>query len=334
MCSSDLNAQELIRNIRDGTLRNDLDVPKEVRSRLRRRLRRDPGTAKRLEDILTRTGRLRPVEYWPDLAVLANWKGGTVGLYLRDYPEYFGALPVRDIGLLATEGRLTIPLSSEGSGGVLDIAGTFFEFIPLEQFDRPQPETRLIDEVEVGKCYGLVITTSCGLYRYNIGDIIRVDGFEGKTPVVTFLNKGGHVSSLTGEKLTEHQVVEALALLAKQVATLPGLLVLSPEWGSPPRYALTVEGDAAGRVDWSRALNLLDEHLGNLNIEYRSRRDSGRLGPPAVHPIIPGSFARMKEEHLREVGGRREQYKHVYLVPDVDFLQRVRKMSAVRTQEC
>ncbi len=89
-----------------------------------------------------RTGRLLPKDYWPDLSFLANWTGGTMGAYLRGYPEYFGDRPVRDVGLIASEGRMTIPIEDGTPAGVLDIRHHYFEFIPEDQADREEPETR------------------------------------------------------------------------------------------------------------------------------------------------------------------------------------------------
>ena len=327
------NAQDLVRDLRDGTLRAGLDIPEPVRQTLERKLRPDRRAAKRLDDILSRKGALLPLDYWPNLAVLANWKGGSVALYLRDYPRYFGPVPIRDIGLLATEGRMTIPLTSEGAGGVLDVASHFFEFIPMDQLDSPNPETLLPAQLQPGACYGIVLTTSSGLYRYNIGDVVRVEGFWEQAPIVTFLSKGRHTSNLTGEKLTESQVVEALTQLARESVSLPDHLLISPQWGVPPRYSVTVESDSAEKVNWVLALKRLDELLGRLNIEYRIKRESGRLAPPSANLVLPGSFARMREEHLQKVGGRREQYKHVYLVPEVDFHRQFVSTGVIQVQD-
>jgi len=202
---------------------------------------------------------------------------------------------------------------------VLDVASNFYEFIPEEEMEKENPKTVLAGEVEAGKQYGIVITTSSGLYRYNIGDVVRVEGFWEHAPVVTFLNKGQHTSSLTGEKLTERQVVEALTRVSGEVAGFPEHVLVSPAWGSPPRYVVTAERDSMATVEWARALGLLDARLGEVNMEYRSRRESGRLEGPTVNLVGAGYFTGMREEHLRKVGGRREQYKHVYLVPEVDF---------------
>ena len=64
-----------------------------------------------------------------------------MGAYLRGYPEYFGDRPVRDVGLIASEGRMTIPIEDNTPAGILDIRHHYFEFIPEGQIDHPEPET-------------------------------------------------------------------------------------------------------------------------------------------------------------------------------------------------
>ena len=64
-----------------------------------------------------------------------------MGAYLRHYPEFFGACPVRDPGLIASEGRMSIPVEDNTPAGILDIRHHYFEFIPEDQGDREEPET-------------------------------------------------------------------------------------------------------------------------------------------------------------------------------------------------
>ena len=94
---------------------------------LRPRLAPDPGRARQLETIVAEHGALLPKHYW-NLAFIANWTGGTMGLYLRDFPHYFGEVPVRDIGLLASEGRVSIPIEDGTPAGIVDVVSHFFEF--------------------------------------------------------------------------------------------------------------------------------------------------------------------------------------------------------------
>ena len=140
----------LIRDFADGTIDPKWDLPADVRAALRLRTRwKRKALARRLEAIVNRTGRLLPRDYWPGLNFMANWTGGTMGAYLRSYPEVFGECPVRDVGLIASEGRMTIPIEDGTPAGVLDIRHHYFEFIPEDQVDREEPETvEAVDLVE------------------------------------------------------------------------------------------------------------------------------------------------------------------------------------------
>lgn len=70
------------------------------------------------------------------------------------------------------------------------VSNQFLEIIRLDFFHRryeDNPKTFLIDEVEIGKKYELVISQLWGLYRYRFGDVIQVTGFYQNCPKVKFL---------------------------------------------------------------------------------------------------------------------------------------------------
>ncbi len=202
----DREKETLIRDLHDGTIAAKWQIPHEVRRALRFRASiRRKAVARRLEQIVARTGRLLPKDYWADIQFLSNWMGGTMKAYLRGFPEFFGDKPVRDVGLIASEGRMTIPVEDGTPAGILDIRHHYFEFVPEDQGDRDTPETVEAAGLVEGKNYYIVLTTAGGLYRYNIHDLVHCVGFHGRAPVIEFLNKGSHFSSLSGEKLSEHQ---------------------------------------------------------------------------------------------------------------------------------
>ena len=207
----DRQKEVLIRDLADGTIDARWEIPAEIRRQLSRKTRRRHKTAAHaLEKIANDTGRLLPKDYWPNLQFLSNWMGGTMRAYLRGYPEFFGETPVRDVGLIASEGRMTIPIEDGTPAGILDVRHHYFEFIPEEQGDREQPDTVEAADLIEGRNYFIVLTTAGGLYRYNISDLVRCVGYYGQAPLIEFLNKGAHYSSLTGEKLSEHQVIAAV----------------------------------------------------------------------------------------------------------------------------
>ncbi len=181
----------LIRDYADGTIDSKWDLPADVRAALPRRSRwKRKKVARRLDAIVNETGRLLPKDYWPELNFMANWTGGTMGAYLQGYPEIFGARPVRDVGLIASEGRMTIPIEDGTPAGILDIRHHYFEFIPEDQADREEPETVEATELVEGRNYFILLTTAGGLYRYQIHDLVRCVGYHGKAPLLEFLNKG------------------------------------------------------------------------------------------------------------------------------------------------
>ena len=306
------HAERLIRDVADGTLTPPGVVPADIASRLR--FRPDRRLAARLAEGIRRDGQLMPRHFW-DLAFLANWTGGTLQLYLPRLAELFGDVSVRDIGLLASEGRFSVPLEDHTSAGVAEITGNFLEFIPAEHRDQADWPTVRAHELDVGGEYFLVVTNWAGLWRYNLDDRVRVVGRMGQSPVLEFLSRGTHTANITGEKITEHQVVEAMRRAADQAGVDVARFVLQGRFAPTPFYELRME-DGQG-VDLDALADGMDRALAGINIEYESKRKSGRLGPirPAVLP--DGTLQQAEDQNIRARMGRTEQYKHQYLMTHV-----------------
>lgn len=315
--TADRHAQTLIRDVRDGTLSDAMDIEPDIRRELEQAARPDPALAGRLDAAAAKRGSLRPMDYW-DVGVLANWTGGTVGLYISEFPEWFGDAPVRDLGLVASEGRMTVPLTSQTAAGVLEVFGNFYEFVPVGQINAGAPDVLRCHELVEGEEYFILLTTGGGLFRYNIGDVVRCEGYLGQAPLLTFLSKGKHTSSITGEKLTEHQVVRAAERAAGRLGRHLRDFVLAPRWDDPPYYALNVEEGCCPPEAADEMARAIDAELSDANIEYQQKRHSGRLGPIVVACVCDGYFGQLAEEHVRDRGGRREQYKHQFLYTSVD----------------
>jgi hypothetical protein len=321
--AGDQEKESLLRDLHDGTLSPHLDVPADVRAALARRLRRrHPGRVRELEEVIRRTGTLYPRDYWtPRGLLLGNWTGGSVGAYLRQYPRYFGDAPVRDIGLIASEGRMTIPLADATPSGILDVTTHYFEFLPQEEAESPSPTVLGAHELEEGRSYFILPTTAFGLYRYHIHDLVRVTGFHNRAPLVEFLSKGDHFANLTGEKLSEHHVARAMAAVLRELDLSLTAYTLAPCWDDEaPWYGLFVERpDLATPEQGQRLAALLDRRLGEENVEYRGKRDSLRLGPVRLALLPGGTWQRWDRQRLLRSGGSLEQYKRPCLINDVNF---------------
>jgi hypothetical protein len=253
--------------------------------------------------------------------LIGTWSGGSVGPYLRQLPHYYGDAWLRDLGLVASEGRMTIPVSDNTSSGVLDVTTHYFEFVPEGEADAKTPTVLGAHELEEGKHYFILPTTAYGLYRYDIRDLVKVTGFHGRTPLLQFLGKGNYFSNLTGEKLSEHHVTRSMDEVARTRGVGPGTYSVAPCWDErQPFYGVFVEeGDALAGEDGRGFLRDLETKLREHNSEYDSKRDSERLGPPRILVLPAGFWAAWDRERLKRSGGVPEQYKHPCLVGDVNF---------------
>lgn len=318
----DQEKETLIRDIHDGTLSTKFDIAPEARAAVQSRIAKaNPDRARQLEEIVRQTGTLYPKDYWPTDCLIGNWMGGSVGAYLRHYPKYYGSTPVRDVGLIASEGRMTIPVGDGTPSGVLDITSHVFEFIPEEEGNSPNPTVLAAHELQEGRTYFILLTTDYGLYRYNIFDVVRCTGFFNKTPLLEFLSKGAHFANITGEKVSEYQITGAMTEVLRNLNLNLTSYSVAPCWDDEmPYYGLFVErGDIASRDDGAKLTQALEHALARVNIEYASKRDSQRLGPMRLFVIPTHAWQQWDRQRLARNGGAAEQYKHPCLIPDPKF---------------
>jgi len=164
---------------------------------------------------------------WPRLALISCWADGASARYLDELIALFPNVGVQPKGLLATEGFVSFPLAHR-DGAALALRCHFFEFID----DRG--DLRLAHQLECGKRYEIVITTGGGLYRYRLGDVIEVVGYENQCPLLRFVGRGDGVCDRVGEKLNETHVRDALERIFA-------------EHNLAPRFAMVVPVDAPQR---------------------------------------------------------------------------------------
>ena len=203
---------------------------------------------------------------------------------------------------------MSIPISDEGAGGVLTVHHNLFEFVDAQEVeDRPDKSATWglqgISDLELGRDYFVFITTPGGLYRYDINDVIEVVGDYRGTPQVVFKRKGRGMTNLTGEKVSVNQIIDAIEMTASTVEISVSHFRTEPDLESS-RYVFKVEcASEYPREKWATFLKTLDHQLGELNIEYKAKRASGRLGDPILQVMKEGWYDRGKEALV--AGGKR-----------------------------
>jgi GH3 auxin-responsive promoter len=210
---------------------------------------------------------------WPNLRVISCWDQASAKEQANLLRQQFPNVLVQGKGLLATEGLVTIPLH-EYEYPVLALESGFFEFIDSEG------TVLLADQLQVDSHYQLIVTNASGLYRYAIGDEVRVRGFAKKTPMLEFMGRSNTSSDLCGEKLSDSFVTKSLSGLGLSFAMLAPA---RPSGNGTLGYALLI--DHLGKTN-EEANQLADRLERNLldNPQYAYARRLGQL--KAVEAVL------------------------------------------------
>jgi GH3 auxin-responsive promoter len=265
-----INHDRLLSDIEHGTVSASPPIATEIMTAVLPFLRPNCKRAKELRNV---GGHSRQI--WPHLSLISCWGDGPSAAAAAQLTNRCGGIVVQPKGLLASEGVVTIPF--EGRHPVA-IRSHFFEFLDADG------AVRLVHELRRGHDYTVLFTTGGGLYRYRLGDRVRVDDVVYHTPSLRFVGRDDRVSDLCGEKLSDGFVSGVLERLF--AGAPPRFALLAPHWTETRfAYALFVSSDAT--VSPNLALRL--EHALRANPHYAWCVDLGQLAPARIIRVGSGA---------------------------------------------
>lgn len=310
----DEHFEALLGGLETGRL--DVEMDPALRHELSRALPARPGLA---SAIRRRFGAHPPEdlgEIWPRLALISCWTDGHARRALEGMRRRFPRVEVQGKGLLATEGVVSFPLF-RAEAPVAAVTSHFLEFVP----ENAPSSALLVDEVEEGRTYEVLLTTGGGFYRYRLKDLVRVEGWLHRTPLIRFVGRADHASDLAGEKLTPEWVERVLAEASARTGVRPCFAMLAPAWGEPPRYRLYVE---APSDDAQRLAAEVEEVLRGA-YHYGLCRELGQLG--AVEGMEVREAERVYEQVCRERGQRAGSIKPAALDAGLEWADAFRPVA-------
>ena len=167
-------------------------------------------------------------------------------------------------GLMSTECIVSFPLENVKNGSVAAYNSFFYEFIQVSDDKLENRSPKLLDELELGERYCVVVTTNAGLYRYNTNDIVEVTGFYHKIPIVKFVGRINNFSDIVGEKL-KNSFVEKQVLTTLEENNIKGeFLLFAPVRNETEEifYTLFLEIKKDGRkFNWKQIENEINSSL-------------------------------------------------------------------------
>jgi hypothetical protein len=265
-------------------------------------------------------------EIWPNLRVYVHG-GVSLDPYRKGFEKLMGK-PVDYIETyLASEGFIAFQAyPNRRSMRLVLNNGIFYEFVPFEEknFDaageiRPDAETIMIDEVEEGKEYAVLLSTCAGAWRYLIGDVIKFVSLEESEIVITGRTK--HFLSLCGEHLSVDNMNKAIELVSNEInIEIKEFTVAGIPHGSLFAHHWFLGTDHT--IESGILKERLDAHLKALNDDYAVER-SAALKEVYVDVIPVRRFYEWMESKGK-VGGQNKfprVMKNAQLEEWMNFLQ-------------
>lgn len=314
----DKNWRKVISSIKQHRIPREVTLP----GRIKELLLNMPVSAERLaqaERELEKGSESIAERLWPGLRLVSGISNKAFSVENAALERYTGKIPRHYLWYSASECVMGIPVGECDYRFVLLPESGFYEFIPLEEEEEEREtseagqKTLLPEELEIGKSYEIVVTNFSGLYRYRMGDILKVAGFYGESPVVEFAFRKDMALNVAGEKLGIRQIEYTMDLLSEELPE--GCSVEAYCFGTsaefmPERYIALVSSEYTGEQREHSLSIRLDGLLKSVSRDYRELREMDYIGSLSAYIFSPSDY----RDFLSFIGltGGHNKPKHIF----------------------
>lgn len=315
------NWEMLCDDIEKGIINPNIKITPELYDEYKKKLKPNPKRAEELRREFKK-GFDTPIapRIWPRL----TWAYGMIGSNLKVYVEKFRRsigydIPIHNMGFAAAEGFFSMATELDVHDGVLLPHCLFFEFLPINDDDEDELDENvtplLINQLEVGKKYEIIVSNFSGLYRYRMEDVVEVTGMHNNTPKIEFLYRRNLGMNIANEKTTTQMVDFAAKQTAEEMGNeFVGFSMYADYSTNPPRYCMLAEAkNPVSEEDRQKYIDILDEKFKSFNEKYFKYRRWGMINRPEVLFLKPKTYWDYRE-YLRSQGRVLNQIKPVTVI--------------------
>ena len=247
-------------------------------------------------------------EFWPNLELVVHG-----GVHFGPYKPQFDALlegahaETRE-GYAASEGFIATADRGPGEGLRLNLdTGLFYEFVPVEELDLPNPTRHWIGDAEPGVNYAIAVSTCAGLWAYLVGDTVRMVSRDPPRLLVT--GRTSYSLSAFGEHLIGEEIEKAVSRAAAGIGAMVADYSVGAVFPQGPGdlgghlYVVEFAGAAPAAGAIAAFAAAVDRTLGETNEDYAAHRAGGfGMKPPSVLVMPAGGFAAWMKKRGRYGG--------------------------------
>ncbi|KAF9219101.1 hypothetical protein BS17DRAFT_718629 [Gyrodon lividus] len=242
---------------------------------------------------------------WPNLRVIVATTSGAYATILPEMRHYVGPdIEIHSVGITSTESYYALPYHSL-NGELYRISETddFVEFLPLGQ-DKEPTLLKGPWEVVTGESYEVCVTTHDGLWRYAVGDIVTVVGFDPRDgqPVIRFAGRTSGDFRLQHTVIPEKDVVDAIRAAQAYTGPIAEFTATADFRKADVRHGFFIEVQDVLGPEASLAPKIIKTHLCASNLNYAKDLEGRRVGPPTVRVVRKGTFMEYREWKMKRMG--------------------------------
>ncbi len=291
------NWEMIVNDIENGTIDESIKMPDEVRASVLAKIQPMPERAAELRAIFEQ-GFDEPFvpKVWPDMQIISSVATGVFASYYQKLVDRYVGPDVNlfYVGLNASEGMMSLPMSLNDPDTVLLPDGMFYEFLPIESDNLDDIVT--MDKVEVGKTYEIIITNLSGFYRYRIRDAVKIMSLHNNTPTIQFQFRIDQTISVLGEKTTELALRNAVEKIEGDLdLSVVDFSVYSDIDADPLRYTFLMEADLPEGMTRAQIVDALDADICKRNPSYGDKVAKGMLAKLELYFVQPETYLLYKD---------------------------------------
>lgn len=275
----------LCKDIYRGRINDDIRVSEEVRALIEENIRPDKERAKELMREFKR-GFDTPIipRIWPRMSWIGGIGTGGFTPYVRRMRQYSGkSIPFNNLCYAASESFMAVARHMGDESYVLIPDSGFYEFVPIRE-EEGDGRPLLMDELEIGEDYEVIVTNLSGFYRYRLQDVVRVTGYYNELPLLRFVYRKDQLLSIAGEKTNEEALRWAVEEYSLETSMHINDYSLYAETStSPAHYVILLEPEKPvpkEKLPYCR--EVMDSKLMQANPSYGDKIRNGALGSAEI----------------------------------------------------
>ena len=313
------NIEVILKDIENGTIDDSIKMPEKIRKKFQKRLKPNKKRAEELRKIFRESGNYSGIipKIWKRMSLVISIGTGDFSPYKEKMRKYCSKqVPFSFSMFAASEATIANTLEVEDQNYSLIFDGGFYEFLEIDGNNQPL----LMNELEIGKEYEIVVTNYAGLYRYLLKDVVKVVGYNGKVPIIQYAYRKNQLVNVSGLHLTAEQFVNIIKGYEKalNINIVDYSLYVDTDY-SPVRMVVFIETEKS--INMKEDISQLFDD--QVNVEFPGFDgiiEKGIISKSQVHVVKPETYKKLRESKIKS-GVPVNQIKTIRIIKDKEILK-------------